>query len=128
MPRIVCAGDLSPAGIPVPVRSSYHIKLPVLRILDCSRPGRQLRPIIEHRRKTNEQSTLFARLLNGDSVAEISERLGVSSHSLYKWVRAVKPGKSNQLAPHPFGYFGNNKVNSKRTPSPSGPASVLSAQ
>ena len=28
----------------------------------------------------------------GYSVKEVSERLGVSSHSLYKWVRAVKPG------------------------------------
>jgi transposase-like protein len=29
-------------------------------------------------------------------VAEVSERLGVSSHSLYKWVKAVKPGKTEQ--------------------------------
>ncbi len=29
----------------------------------------------------------------GYSVAEISQRLGVSSHSLYKWVKAVKPDK-----------------------------------
>lgn len=29
----------------------------------------------------------------GYSVAEVSERLGVSAHSLYKWVKAVKPGK-----------------------------------
>jgi transposase len=34
----------------------------------------------------------------GYSVAEISERLGVSNHSLYKWVRAVKPDKSEQHA------------------------------
>jgi len=27
----------------------------------------------------------------GYSVAEVSVRLGVSSHSLYKWVKAVKP-------------------------------------
>ena len=27
----------------------------------------------------------------GYSVKEVSERLGVSAHSLYKWVRAVKP-------------------------------------
>lgn len=27
----------------------------------------------------------------GYSVAEISQRLGVSAHSLYKWVKAVKP-------------------------------------
>lgn len=27
----------------------------------------------------------------GYSVADVSERLGVSAHSLYKWVRSVKP-------------------------------------
>jgi len=27
----------------------------------------------------------------GYSVAEVSQRLGVSGHSLYKWVKAVKP-------------------------------------
>ena len=27
----------------------------------------------------------------GYSVTEVSERLGVSSHSLYKWVKAVQP-------------------------------------
>ena len=27
----------------------------------------------------------------GYSVAEVSENLGVSKHSLYKWLRAVKP-------------------------------------
>ena len=32
----------------------------------------------------------------GHSVAEVSERLGVSSHSLYKWVNAVKPNKTEQ--------------------------------
>ena len=30
----------------------------------------------------------------GYSVADVAERLGVSAHSLYKWVRAVKPDKS----------------------------------
>ena len=34
----------------------------------------------------------------GYSVNEVSERLGVSSHSLYKWVKAVKPGKSEEQA------------------------------
>jgi len=34
----------------------------------------------------------------GYSVAEVSERLGVSAHSLYKWVKAVKPDKSEQHA------------------------------
>jgi len=32
----------------------------------------------------------------GHSVAEVSERLGVSSHSLYNWVKAVKPSKNEQ--------------------------------
>jgi len=34
----------------------------------------------------------------GYSVAEVSERLGVSSHSLYKWVKAVKPDTTDQQA------------------------------
>lgn len=34
----------------------------------------------------------------GYSIAEVSERLGVSAHSLYKWPRAVKPDKSGQQA------------------------------
>lgn len=29
----------------------------------------------------------------GYSVKEVSERLGVSAHSLYKWVRSVQPSK-----------------------------------
>jgi len=32
----------------------------------------------------------------GYSIAEVSERLGVSTHSLYKWVNAVKPEASEQ--------------------------------
>ena len=32
----------------------------------------------------------------GYSVTEVSDRLGVSAHSLYKWVNAVKPDKSDQ--------------------------------
>lgn len=31
----------------------------------------------------------------GHSVADVAERLGVSSHSLYNWIKAVKPGKMN---------------------------------
>ena len=31
----------------------------------------------------------------GYSVAEVSQRLGVSAHSLYKWVNAVKPDQSD---------------------------------
>ena len=34
----------------------------------------------------------------GYSIAEVSERLGVSAHSLYKWLRAVKPDNSGQQA------------------------------
>ena len=34
----------------------------------------------------------------GYSVAEVSERLGVSAHSLYKWVKAVQPGKNDEQA------------------------------
>jgi transposase len=35
-------------------------------------------------------------LERGYSVTEVSERLGVSAHSLYKWVKAVKPDKSDE--------------------------------
>lgn len=35
---------------------------------------------------------------HGYSVAEVSERLGVSAHRLYKWVKAVKPNNSEQQA------------------------------
>ncbi|MCK6879991.1 IS3 family transposase [Enterobacter bugandensis] len=34
----------------------------------------------------------------GYSVAEVSDRLGVSAHSLYKWLRAFKPDNSEQHA------------------------------
>lgn len=34
-------------------------------------------------------------LERGYSVAEVSQRLGVSAHSLYKWVNAVKPDQSD---------------------------------
>ncbi len=34
----------------------------------------------------------------GYSVAYVSARLGVSAHSLYKWVNAVKPDKTDQQA------------------------------
>ena len=36
-------------------------------------------------------------LERGYSVAEVSERLGVSAHSLHKWVKAAKPDKSDEL-------------------------------
>lgn len=34
----------------------------------------------------------------GHSVAEVSARLGVSAHSLYKWVKTVAPDRSEQRA------------------------------
>ena len=34
----------------------------------------------------------------GYSVPDVAERLGVSAHSLYKWVNAVKPDKSEEQA------------------------------
>lgn len=37
-------------------------------------------------------------LERGYTVAEVSQRLGVSAHSLYKWVKAVKPDKSGEQA------------------------------
>lgn len=37
-------------------------------------------------------------LERGYSVAEVSDRLGVSNHSLYKWVKAIKPDNSEQQA------------------------------
>ena len=37
-------------------------------------------------------------LERGYTVAEVSQRLGVPAHSLYKWVKAVKPDKSDEQA------------------------------
>jgi transposase len=34
----------------------------------------------------------------GYSVVQVSERLGVSAHSLYKWVKAAQPNDSEQRA------------------------------
>jgi transposase len=34
----------------------------------------------------------------GHSVQEVAARLGVSSHSLYKWVKAVRPEKGEERA------------------------------
>ena len=34
----------------------------------------------------------------GYSVAEVAERLGVSAHSLHKWIKAVQPGKLDEQA------------------------------
>lgn len=32
----------------------------------------------------------------GYKVADVAERLGVSAHTLYQWIKAVKPDKSEQ--------------------------------
>ncbi len=34
----------------------------------------------------------------GHPVSEVAQRLGVSAHSLYKWVKAVRPNKTEQHA------------------------------
>ena len=34
----------------------------------------------------------------GYSISEVSERLGISAHSLYKWVEVVIPDKSGEIA------------------------------
>jgi transposase len=34
----------------------------------------------------------------GYSVTDVSERLGVSAHSLYKWAKAIKPDKTDEQA------------------------------
>lgn len=34
----------------------------------------------------------------GYSVTDVSERLGVSQHSLYKWLKSIKPDNSGQQA------------------------------
>ena len=34
----------------------------------------------------------------GYSVADVSERLGVSAHSLYKWVKGVRPSQTDEQA------------------------------
>lgn len=34
----------------------------------------------------------------GHSVADVSARIGVSAHSLYKWVKAIAPDRSEQRA------------------------------
>jgi transposase len=37
-------------------------------------------------------------LERGYTASEVSQRLGVSAHSLYKWVKAVKPDNSDAQA------------------------------
>lgn len=33
---------------------------------------------------------------HGHSVVEVADRLGVSAHSLYGWVKAIKPHKTDE--------------------------------
>lgn len=37
-------------------------------------------------------------LERGHSVADVAKRIGVSNHSLYRWVNAVKPDASHEQA------------------------------
>lgn len=43
----------------------------------------------------------------GYSLAEVSDRLGVSAHSLYKWLRAIKPDNSEHLTSLQYQYIFN---------------------
>ena len=61
--------------------------------------------IFKHRRShiRNQSYTLEFKeeavrqvLERGHSVAEVSDRLDVSAHSLYKWIKAVQPSESEQ--------------------------------
>jgi len=51
-----------------------------------------------HQRYTPEFKDEAVRqvLERGHPVSEVAERLGVSSHSLYKWVRDVRPSKDEK--------------------------------
>ena len=58
--------------------------------------------------ESNEPTALYPRIQGrssapsdgekGHSVQEVAARLGVSSHSLYEWVKAVRPEKDEQRA------------------------------
>ena len=53
---------------------------------------------MSHQRYTPEFKDEAVRQVTekGHSVQEVASRLGVSSHSLYKWVKAVRPSKEEQ--------------------------------
>ncbi len=53
---------------------------------------------MNHQRYTPEFKDEAVRQVTekGHSVQEVAARLGVSSHSLYKWVKAVRPEKDEQ--------------------------------
>jgi len=55
---------------------------------------------MSHQRYTPEFKDEAVRQVTekGHSVQEVANRLGVSSHSLYKWVKAVRPEKDEQRA------------------------------
>ncbi|QKN79851.1 transposase (plasmid) [Scandinavium goeteborgense] len=54
------------------------------------------RGVLNYRSTTEEAVRQITE--RGYSVAEVSDRLGVSAHSLYKWLRAIKPDNSEQHA------------------------------
>jgi transposase len=55
---------------------------------------------VSHQRYTPEFKDEAVRQVTekGHSVQEVASRLGVSSHSLYKWVKAVRPEKDEERA------------------------------
>lgn len=55
---------------------------------------------MSHQRYTPEFKDEAVRQVTekGHAVQEVAARLGVSSHSLYKWVKAVRPEKDEQRA------------------------------
>ncbi len=55
---------------------------------------------MSHQRYTPEFKDEAVRQVTekGHSVQEVGARLGVSSHSLYKWVKAVRPEKDEERA------------------------------
>ena len=52
---------------------------------------------LRHSPKFKEEATMQVTEW-GHSVAEVGTRLGVSSHSLFKWVKAVAPSKDEKQA------------------------------
>ena len=55
---------------------------------------------MSNQRYTPETKDEAARQIvdRGYSVADVSKRLDVSAHSLYKWVKAIKPDKTEEQA------------------------------
>ena len=55
---------------------------------------------MSNQRYTPEFRDVAARKIvdRGYSAADVSKRLGVSAHSLYKWIRAIKPDRSEEHA------------------------------